>query len=264
MMRCAACRELLNADLDNELMSDETADVRDHLAQCPDCARAYDELAATSHVLRKSLVRYSAPDVLKARIRGALAESLPDAAPGTHEPRRTIVPHRWLRFAAAGLVIAVASSVTTFGAVRERSLSRAVREEVLTSHVRSLMPGHLTDVVSTNQHNVKPWFNGRVDLSPPVPGLDSAGFVLNGGRLDYVAGRAVAAVVYSRRQHVVNVFSWPDAGDDTHASLVIAQGYHLVSWRSDGVAFWAVSDLNATELSQFVTLFQRGGAEAKR
>ena len=263
-MRCAACRELLNANLDNELMTEETADVRDHLAECPDCARAYDELAATSRVLRDGLVRYTAPDVLKARIRSALAESHTDATPDAHEPRRPIVSRQWLRLAAAGLVIAVASSVTTFGAVRGRNVSPSVRDEILTSHVRSLMPGHLTDVASTNQHNVKPWFNGRVDLSPPVPGLDSAGFVLTGGRLDYVAGRAVAAVVYLRRQHVVNVFSWPDAGDDTRASVVTTQGYHLVSWRSDGVAFWAVSDLNENELSQFVTLFQHSGAEAKR
>ena len=263
-MRCAACRELLNANLDNELMTEEMADVRDHLAQCPDCARAYEELAATSHVLRGGLVRYTAPDVLKARIRSALAESHTDAMPDAHEPRRPVWSRQWLRLAAAGLVIAVASSVTTFGVVRERGASPSVRDEILTSHVRSLMPGHLTDVASTNQHNVKPWFNGRVDLSPPVPGLDSAGFVLNGGRLDYVAGRAVAAVVYLRRQHVVNVFSWPDAGDDTRPSVVTAQGYNLVSWRTGGVAFWAVSDLNTTELAQFVTLFQQGGAEAKR
>jgi anti-sigma factor RsiW len=263
-MRCAACRELLNANLDNELMTEETVGVRDHLAQCSDCSRAYDELAATSRAVRGGLVRYTAPDVLKARIRSALADSDADAPPAAREPRRTIVSHQWLRLVAAGLVIAVASSATTFGVIRERGVSPSVRDEVLTSHVRSLMPGHLTDVASTNQHNVKPWFNGRVDLSPPVPGLDSAGFVLSGGRLDYVAGRAVAAVVYLRRQHVVNVFSWPDAGDDTRPSVVTTQGYHLVSWRTDGVAFWAVSDLNTTELSQFVALFQHGGADTKR
>lgn len=264
MMRCAVYRELLNADLDNELMSEESAEIRDHLTQCPHCSRAYDELAATSRLVQDCLVPYVAPDVLKARIRSALAASDTDAAPDTDELRRIIVPRQWLRVAAAGLVIAVASSVTTFGAVRERSGSRTVRDEILTSHVRSLMPGHLTDVASTNQHNVKPWFNGRVDLSPPVPGLDSAGFVLDGGRLDYVAGRTVAAVVYLRRQHVVNVFSWPEAGGDAEVSVVITQGYHLASWRSDGVAFWAVSDLNAFELSQFVMLFQHGGPEAKQ
>jgi mycothiol system anti-sigma-R factor len=263
MMRCADCLELLDAYLDNELLPEEAGDVRHHLAECPDCTRAFDELAATSRLLREGLARYPAPDMLKARIRSALAESEMPSVSASPEPRRAIMPHRWLRFAAAGLVIAVASSITTYGAVRERGGSRAVRDEVLTSHVRSLMPGHLTDVASNNQHNVKPWFNGRVDLSPPVPGLDSAGFILDGGRLDYVAGRTVAAVVYLRRQHVVNVFSWPEPGDDTQASVVTLQGYHLVSWRTNGVAFWTVSDLNAPELSQFVTLFQHGGADRR-
>src|SRR5512143_1692601 len=138
MNRCAAYRELLNADLDNELMSGESAEVRDHLTQCPYCSREYDELAATSRLIQDSLVLYAAPDVLKARIRSALAESPTDAAPDTDEPRRTIVPRQWLRVAAAGLVIAVASSVTTFGAVRELDASRTVRDEILTSHVRSL------------------------------------------------------------------------------------------------------------------------------
>jgi anti-sigma factor RsiW len=263
-MDCAACLELLDADFDDELMPDERADVRAHIAQCPECARARDELAATSRALREGLARYPAPDVLKARIRGALADAQADAPSEAHAPRPSVIPRHWLRLAAAGLMIAAASSVTTFGVVRDRGASRSVQEQVLASHVRSLMPGHLTDVASTNQHNVKPWFNGRIDLSPPVPALDSAGFVLDGGRLDYVAGRAVAAVVYRRRQHVVNVFSWPETGGDARTSTVTAHGYHLVSWRSNGVAFWTVSDLNEAELSQFVTLFQHGGAEAAR
>jgi anti-sigma factor RsiW len=263
-MDCAFCRELLDADFDDELMPDERADVRAHVARCPDCARARDELAATSRALREGLPRYAAPDVLTARIRGSLAEAQTEVASVTPGARPSVISRHWIRLAAAGLVIAAASGATTFGVVWDRSASPPVQEQVLASHVRSLMPGHLTDVASTNQHNVKPWFNGRIDLSPPVPGLDSAGFVLDGGRLDYVAGRAVAAVVYRRRQHVVNVFSWPETGGDTRTSTISAQGYHLVSWRSDDVAFWTVSDLNAAELSQFVTLFQRGGAEAKR
>jgi mycothiol system anti-sigma-R factor len=262
MMRCADCREHLSAYLDNELPSDVANDVRDHLATCPDCTRAYDELAATSVLLQEGLMRHAAPDVLKARIRGALAEADSHAASDTLEPRRSIVPRQWLGLAAAGLMIAAASSLTTYGVVR-RDAPRSVRDDILASHVRSLMPGHLTDVASNNQHNVKPWFNGRVNLSPPVPSLDSAGFVLDGGRLDYVAGRTVATVVYQRRQHVVNVFSWPESGGDVEASAVTAQGYHLVSWRSNGVAFWAASDLNTTELTQFVTLFQHAGAERR-
>jgi anti-sigma factor RsiW len=257
-MRCAECLELLNPYHDGELLPEEAAEVRDHLAQCPECTRAYNELVATSHLLQEGLVHYAAPDVLKARIRSAL----------TQEDARAVRPvlpsSRWLRLAAAGLLIAVTSSVATWGTVRARSTSLTARDEILASHVRSLMPGHLTDVASNNQHNVKPWFNGRIDLSPPVPGLDSAGFVLDGGRLDYVGGRTVAAVVYQRRQHVVNVFSWPEAGDNSDPSVGTTQGYHLVNWRTGGVAFWAASDLNETELSEFVALFRHGGAEAKR
>jgi anti-sigma factor RsiW len=120
------------------------------------------------------------------------------------------------------------------------------------------MPAHLTDVASNDQHNVKPWFNGRLDFSPSVPRLEDAGFPLLGGRLDYVRGRPVAAVVYGRRQHVINVFSWPaDASGDAPRTLSTSHGYNLLHWRTDGVEHWVVSDLNATELKQFGMLLER-------
>ena len=159
---------------------------------------------------------------------------------------------------AAGLVIAIASSATTATLLRRSAAARSVANEVLASHLRSLMPGHLTDVASTDQHNVKPWFNGRVDLSPNVPRLDSAGFLLVGGRLDYVASRPVAVVVYRRRQHVINVYAWPGGDDDNRSATLSVQGYHFERWRAGGVETWVVSDLNAAELSEFVTLFRRG------
>jgi anti-sigma factor RsiW len=124
------------------------------------------------------------------------------------------------------------------------------------SHIRALMPGHLTDVASTDQHNVKPWFNGRVDLSPPVPRLDSIGFPLIGGRLDYVEGRTVPVVVYGRRQHLIDVYAWPDArerGSETSASS--RNGYNVIGWHANGMSLEAVSDLNRPELEQFVKAF---------
>jgi anti-sigma factor RsiW len=131
-----------------------------------------------------------------------------------------------------------------------------VAEDIITSHVRSLMAGHLTDVVSNNTHNVKPWFNGKVDLSPTVPKLDSIGFPLVGGRIDYVEGHAVAAVVYTRRQHVINVYSWSRRGPNTDPVAVAGdKGYHLVEWRRDGIEQWAVSDLNTAELMDFARAF---------
>jgi anti-sigma factor RsiW len=119
----------------------------------------------------------------------------------------------------------------------------------------------LTDVASNDTHNVKPWFNGRVNLSPPVPRLDSAGFILDGGRLDYVNGHPVAALVYLRRQHVINVFSWPDQGNDENRAPVTSQGYHVVGWRSGNLAFWAVSDLNSAELADFVSQFKSAASK---
>ena len=165
-MRCADYRELLSALVDGELPVDEAAEVHEHLATCAECAREHDALAMTSRTIREGLVRYPAPDVLKARIRGML--SRPDAlAPTIESPPET--RRRWPIWIAAGLLIAAASSAVTYGALRDTLPGRGMPEVLLDSHIRSLIPGHLIDVASTNQHTVKPWFNGRVDLSPPVP-----------------------------------------------------------------------------------------------
>jgi anti-sigma factor RsiW len=252
-MRCEECSALLDAFHDQELAAAERAAVQSHLDECPGCRAKYETLARTSQLLKEGSVRYPAPDVLKARIRGALLQQEVGDRPraGGRFP--------WLPLAAAGLAIAVASSAATVALIRRGSGSPSIAEQVLASHLRSLMPNHLVDVASTDQHNVKPWFNGRVDLSPQVPALDSAGFPLIGGRLDYLVGRAVATVVYSRRQHVINVYSWPEAGPDLAESKSAAHGYHLVHWRSDGVEYWAVSDLNSAELAQFVGVFEGYG-----
>jgi anti-sigma factor RsiW len=250
-MSCADCRDAMNAYVDDELMADERSDVQAHLASCADCRREHDVLAATSRTLKEGLVRHRAPDVLKARIRSALAQ--PTAFDQSVPPPK----RSWLRLAAAGVMIAAASSALTFGAMRRPAAQRTATADVLTSHIRSLMPGHLLDIASTDQHNVKPWFNGRLDLSPSVPRLDSIGFPLLGGRVDYVSGRSVAAVVYGRRQHIINVFSWPSSDAAPLAPSVSTQkGYHIVHWRNEGMEMWAVSDLNAGELEQFVARFE--------
>jgi anti-sigma factor RsiW len=150
-----------------------------------------------------------------------------------------------------------ASSGATLLATGARRGGERVEQEVLASHIRSLMPDHLTDVRSNDQHNVKPWFNGRLDFSPTVPRLDPQGFPLLGGRLDYVAGRPVAVVVYGRRQHVINVFAWPTTAGDAGVSRTTSHGYHTLRWREGGVERWAVSDLNVDELGQFVGLLRQ-------
>jgi len=161
---------------------------------------------------------------------------------------------------AALVIVAVSSAITVLVTRPRGGVSARIAEEVLASHIRSLMPGHLTDITSTDQHNVKPWFNGRVDFSPAVPRLDDSGFNLLGGRLDYAGGRPVAVVVYGRRQHLINVFSWPAIGESQALQFEGRRGYNLLSWRHAGTDTWVVSDLNETELRQFVGLLRESKA----
>ena len=247
-MSCGDCRPMLEALIDEELGPEEAERVRAHVATCVECARTLESQKDLSRLLRDNLVHYEAPDVLKARIRGALSQT----AESSESVRTPALRGRWIRLAAAGLAIAVASSGTTFLAMRGATSERSLASEVLASHVRSLMPGHVVDVASNDQHNVKPWFNGRLALSPPVPRIDSLNFRLIGGRLDYLSGHPAAVVVYARRQHVINVYAWPQPGADTRESSRSSQGYNIVTWRSGDVEFWVVSDLNGKELAEFV------------
>jgi anti-sigma factor RsiW len=253
-MSCVVTRERLSAYVDGELPPEQAGEVAGHLASCAECAYEYEGILDTVSRLQEGLVQYRAPDVLRARIRAAIREEQAVSEPVVR--RRRYVP--WRAIAAAAVIAVVSSGVTLVASGRGAS-EPAVAEEVLASHIRSLMPTHLTDVYSNNQHNVKPWFNGRLDFSPSVPRLDDVGFPLLGGRVDYVHGRPVAVVVYGRRQHVINVFSWPATADrDVGLSQESRHGYNLVHWRRGGVEYWVVSDLAVPDLRQFVALVEQG------
>ena len=264
---CRTNHSLLSAYVDSELLPYQAADVAEHLASCDACSREYESVLETVGRLRTRLKRYTASDVLRARVRIALV-STPRAPVGEGgelllPPRHRARFARWTRTARwaaailAGAALGSGSSIYVAGRDRHAASTAA---EVLSSHVRSLMPEHLTDVRSSDQHNVKPWFNGRLDFSPTVPRLEEQGFPLLGGRLDYVDGRPVAVVVYRRRQHIINVYSWPTAAADARAAMTTSHGYALLHWRSRGSEHWVVSDLGIAELAIFAALL--GGLES--
>ena len=257
--------EALSAYVDGELSPNDATAVAKHLTTCAHCAAEYQIMLDTVSLLRSDLERFTAPDVLRARIRGAIATA--PTEPVTESPTPAAAPHTirrstrsWTRpaaWAASVLLAAALGSGVTFMAASGSRRTNVLADQVLASHVRSLMPDHLTDVRSSDQHNVKPWFNGRLDFSPTVPRLEDQGFPLVGGRLDYVGGRPVAVVVYSRRQHMINVFSWPSTEHAEGLTASMANGYNLLHWRAGGAERWVVSDLNAGELKGFVVLLQR-------
>lgn len=249
-MKCESVQELLGAFLDGELDANTEFQLRDHLADCAGCTEAYDRLRSLKQAIAESDLSYAAPPELQLRIRKSL-----------HAERnvRTAIASRsrnWLAVAAA--VLLAVSVGLGFYVVRGRtSNSELLARQVVSSHVRAMLGSHLVDVPSSDQHTVKPWFNGKLDFSPPVKDLKAAGFPLVGGRIDYVDGRPVAALVYQRRQHIINLFIWP-VNDQSFASArpEIMNGYNLIRWTQAGMTFWAVSDLNGNELQQFVALFK--------
>ena len=237
-MTCEQAERDLDAYVDRELDAEHAAAVRDHLSACAACQRRVAQRDVLSRMVRGATY-YSAPDHLRRRV--------------LERTMRSRSMHRVLTWAAAAMVVVCVGGGLTL--LRSSQAARGdIADLMVDGHVRSLMANHLFDVQSTDQHTVKPWFLGKLDFAPPVVDLAQRGFPLVGGRLDYLAGEPVAALVYQRQKHTINVFVCPERGRTSTAPFVrTARGFHIHHWSGGGMSFWAVSDLNNIELTQFVS-----------
>jgi anti-sigma factor RsiW len=246
-MTCDEAEILLHALIDGELDAGHAREVEDHIAGCPRCAAQLAAWREMSTAVTGAGLRYTAPASLRQKLEAALP------LPQTQAPSRRAV----LRgFAMGSAVSAIAASGIVAVVLRGDDEQR-ILSEVVSAHLRSLQAGHLTDVVSTDQHTVKPWFNGKLDVAPPVVDLTAQGFTLIGGRLDYVDTRPIGAVVYRRRSHVINLFVAQTASTERRAAKTeTIQGFNIRRWSERGLNYWAVSDIAADELGDFGEKFE--------
>jgi anti-sigma factor RsiW len=255
-VNCELTQRYVPGYLDGELDLLRTFEMESHLKGCPTCAQELETLKVLRAALQHSSVAYAAPSALRERIQTSLrASSRADV-----QERKLKWPsfNIWqLAGAFALLALISITGLQLTARLRAPSGDQQIAAEVFASHVRSLEANHLMDVASTDQHTVKPWFDGKLDFSPPVEDLASDGFPLVGGRLDYLEGREVAALVYQRRKHIINVFAWPGSAETNSTPAIQSrQGYNIMKWSHGGFQFWAVSDVAASDLAEFVRLLQ--------
>ncbi|HEY2712756.1 MAG TPA: anti-sigma factor [Chthoniobacterales bacterium] len=238
-------RELIHPYVDGELDVANGREIEQHLRGCDDCRRLEQRVRTLRTTLRKSLPSYSAPTKLKRSVRTGLRNEARPARPFLSA---------WLLFATG---TACALLILAFAFFQNARATRdTLTDELVSNHIRSLLATHLVDVVSSDQHTVKPWFDGKIDFAPEVRDLSSAGFPLEGGRLDYLHGHTVVALVYRRNKHPINLFIEPAATrDHTDPAASTRRGYNLLHWTQNGMDYWAVSDLNAAELREFAAHF---------
>jgi anti-sigma factor RsiW len=242
---------LVQAELDGELDAAQAATLAVHRAECPICQAAAADIALARGAMHADLYEPMLAD-MRARIVGGLGLS---PTPIAENHRWVWLRSWWGAGAGFGLGAACAAALAFLILIPAEP---GITDQIVSGHIRAFQPGHLEDVESSDRHTVKPWFDGRIDFAPPVKDLAAERFPLTGGRLDYLAGRPVAALVYQRDKHIIDLFVWP-ASDTAFRTPETAQrhGYNLVHWAQDGMNLWAVSDLEMNQLREFAQDWQR-------
>ena len=254
-MNCAECEILLHALIDDELDAGHARDVEAHVASCSACAEKLQAFRA----MRSAMARAKLKDTASVALRARIEATLPSPSPQIIAPRQFLRPSRRSFFGGfgAGVVVSGALAASLMLTVFRIDPEQIIGNEAVSAHLRSLQAGHLTDVETSEQHTVKPWFNGKLDVAPPVVDLTAQGFTLIGGRLDELGGETVAAIVYRRRQHIINLFvSRRQEGERRGEFGETRHGFNVRHWTEDGLDYWAVSDINAGELDEFCQKFK--------
>jgi len=247
---------MIQGFFDGELDAIHSLEVESHLASCPSCAGEVDRLRAVKRTVARKDVSWRAPAHVRSEVMAALARAADQrqratarATDGRSRPISvTALIRQWLFV--PSLAALAASLFLVLGPLQTRS---SLEDEIVASHIRSTLVNHLTDVQTSDRHTVKPWFNGKIDFAPPVTDLAAQGFPLVGGRVDYVGGRIVAALVYRRHGHVINLFVWP--ASSASARTTTRDGYRLESWTANGLDFVAISDTGGDDLRSFHLAF---------
>ena len=270
-MNCKEVMNLMDGYLDSELDPITNQTIEQHLRECRECDQAYKAKAALIRSIGTATPYYRAPAGLRQRIQSSLREEIaerpmPSVSPDMpsrlqrkqSEPRAVFWQTQWNWLAlAAAIVLAAIIAVNFVPRLQRPGADQLLATQLIASHVRSLMANHLTDVASSDQHTVKPWLDTKLDFAPAVPDLSGQGFPLIGGRLDYLDNRPVAALIYQRRKHFINLFVWPAESNAAKATKTISrQGYHLLHWVDSDFNYWAVSDVNADDLQTFKQGFE--------